>query len=82
MPLQPTPQTSFGSRAAMTRSSVLDLFNVLQIDPFFLLNMIGRPDYWSPWSNWDSDTKGQLVACGMSTESPQSTIEFPMTMRQ
>jgi hypothetical protein len=42
----------------------MDLFDTLKINPFFLLNMLGRPDYWAPQSHWESQRDGAFVACG------------------
>ena len=55
IPLIPTPDAPFKWAVPMTRSSVKDLFSPLSLNPAFLLNMLGRPDYWAPQSRWDQE---------------------------
>jgi len=64
VPLTPTESTSFGSRISMPQGSVEKLFSVLDLHPLFILNMLGRPDYWAPqmYSLWEED--GSLSATG------------------
>jgi hypothetical protein len=64
VPLIPTPNTSFGSQISMTRSSTMNLFKSLDLNPLFLLNLLGRPDYWAPQTHWECDNDGKLSACG------------------
>ena len=64
IPLTQMPQASFGSGISMTQSSVITLFGRLRLNPAFLLNMIGRPDYWAPQARWEFGEAGSLVACG------------------
>lgn len=64
MPLVPTQNTSYGSRVLMTQENADTLLETLQVNPMFLLNMIGRPDYWAPQKHWDYDDNGKPAACG------------------
>lgn len=48
LPLLPKKGASFASQAPIERVSVQKLFKVLDVNPEYLLNLIGRPDYWSP----------------------------------
>jgi hypothetical protein len=49
----------------MDRPSVQRLFKVLGANPEFLLNLIGRPDYWAPKATWQFDASDELTSCGM-----------------
>jgi hypothetical protein len=71
VPLTPTLETSFGSSIAMTKSSVADLYKSLSLNPAFLLNMLGRPDYWAPQTHWESDSQGNFSAIGTLIEKGQ-----------
>jgi hypothetical protein len=55
MPLTPTPGASFNYSVPITRANVDDLYNSLSLNPSFILNMLGRPDYWAPQSRWDQE---------------------------
>jgi hypothetical protein len=48
----------------MTRSCVKDLFQSLKLNPLFLMNMLGRPDYWAPQTFWDLSSEGDFQSCG------------------
>lgn len=48
----------------MTRDSVNQLMKTLDVNPLFLLNMIGRLDYWAPQTRWVAEDDGRLLACG------------------
>ena len=67
VPLVPAEGTSFGSRALITRENANNLMKTLNINPAFLLNLIGRPDYWAPQKHMEADKNGRLVACGKKT---------------
>ena len=56
----------------MTQSSASDLFKSLKLNPLFLLNMLGRPDYWAPQTHWESDSDGNFSACGKSVETSEN----------
>jgi hypothetical protein len=65
VPLTPTPNTSFGNRVAMDQSITSMLFSRLRMNPLFLLNLLGRPDYWAPQTQWELNKNGDFVGCGM-----------------
>ncbi|KAJ5913911.1 hypothetical protein N7504_002794 [Penicillium tannophilum] len=73
VPLVPAPVegTSFGSRALMTRENANNLMKTLNINPAFLLNLIGRPDYWAPQKHMEADNNGRLVACDLFCQHPR-----------
>lgn len=50
----------------MTQSNTNELFRALNINPLFIMNMLGRPDYWAPQTRWESDENGDFLACGTS----------------
>lgn len=54
----------------MSQSSTRNLFETLKIHPTFLLNMLGRPDYWAPVNHWDTGQGDQLRAFGMLMKQP------------
>ena len=60
IPLIPTPKASFNYAIPLTRASTHDLFSSLSINPSFLMNMLGRPDYWAPQTRWDQEGKDFL----------------------
>ncbi|KAJ5993563.1 hypothetical protein N7451_009287 [Penicillium sp. IBT 35674x] len=62
--------TSFGLRALITRENANNLMKTLNINPVFLLNMIGRPDYWAPQKHMEADINGKLVACDFFSQHP------------
>lgn len=66
VPLIAQTETSFGSRVSMQRSSVQRIFEVLGVNPEFLLNMLGRPDYWAPRTRWQYNIRDELEVCGMA----------------
>ncbi|EAW17313.1 uncharacterized protein NFIA_072270 [Aspergillus fischeri NRRL 181] len=42
----------------------MDLFKYLNADPSFIMNLLGRPDYWAPQTRWTSDSNSNILACG------------------
>jgi hypothetical protein len=64
VPLVPEKHTSFASRISMTQDNTMDLFKYLNADPSFIMNFLGRPDYWAPQTRWTSDSNGNISACG------------------
>lgn len=68
VPLMPKKDSSFGSQLSMQRSSVQKIFEVLGVNPEFLLNMLGRPDYWSPRTRWQCNIRDELTMCGMEQQ--------------
>lgn len=62
--LIPSPNASWGNAVPMTQASVENLFSFLALNPAFLVNMLGRPDYWAPQKRWEKATDGTISACG------------------
>lgn len=52
----------------MTAKNASELLKCLDVNPLFLLNMIGRPDYWAPQAHWEADDDGSLLACGRESD--------------
>lgn len=65
-PLVPIEGASYGARILMTQRNAKQLFETLHVNPLFMLDMVGRPDYWAPQTHWEADDKGRLLACGKS----------------
>jgi hypothetical protein len=80
VPLSPTGGTSFGSCSAMTRDNVRELFQSLQVNPLFIMNLLGRPDYWAPQTEWHTDDDGNFLACGLLI--PQTEAMSPADIFQ
>ncbi|KAJ6138375.1 hypothetical protein N7471_004861 [Penicillium samsonianum] len=74
-PLVPTEGTSYGSRILMTQRNAKQLLETLQVNPLFMLNMIGRPDYWAPQAHWEVDDKGGLLACDLFCQHPRWNLQ-------
>lgn len=66
VPIWPNKDGSFGSQASIKSSCVEKLFKTLDVNPEYLLNLVGRPDYWSPRTRWRRSTKDRLVGVGMA----------------
>ncbi|KAI9147060.1 Notoamide biosynthesis cluster protein M' [Paramyrothecium foliicola] len=64
VPLVPQTNSSFGSQVSMQRSCVQRLFNVIGVNPEYLLNLLGRPDYWSPRTRWIRNLSDEVAAIG------------------
>ncbi|PKX97803.1 uncharacterized protein P174DRAFT_439517 [Aspergillus novofumigatus IBT 16806] len=47
----------------MTQDNTMDLFKYLNADPSFIMNLLGRPDYWAPQTRWTSDSNSNILAC-------------------
>ena len=75
VPLTPTKETSYGSHVHMSQSNVKMFCEALNIHPLFLLNMLGRPDYWAPQAHWDSDDDGNLQAFHFSCQHPRWNLQ-------
>lgn len=65
--LIPSPNASWGSAIPMTQASVDNLFSFLALNPAFLVNMLGRPDYWAPQKRLEKTSDGTISACGKTT---------------
>ncbi|KAJ5208876.1 hypothetical protein N7449_003255 [Penicillium cf. viridicatum] len=70
-PLVPIEGTSYGTRILMTQRNAKQLLETLHVNPLFMLDMIGRPDYWAPQTHWEADEKGRLLACDLFCQHPR-----------
>ncbi|KAJ5507662.1 hypothetical protein N7527_009805 [Penicillium freii] len=70
-PLVPIEGTSYGARILMTQRNAKQLLETLHVNPLFMLDMIGRPDYWAPQTHWEADDKGRLLACDLFCQHPR-----------
>lgn len=78
--LLPKNGTSFASQAPIERASVQKLFTVLDVNPEYLLNLIGRPDYWSPRTRWRRSKKDELIGVGMiHFRDPRRSVVLMLT---
>lgn len=66
IPLIAKKEGTFGLQVPMHRLGVQKLFDVIGVNPEFILNMLGRPDYWSPRTRWQYNMRDELVSCGMT----------------
>ncbi|KAJ5899498.1 hypothetical protein N7495_004242 [Penicillium taxi] len=58
------PNTSWGNAIPMAQASVEEFFDSLSLSPAFLVNLLGRPDYWAPKKRWEkSASDGSITAC-------------------
>ncbi|KAL4916935.1 hypothetical protein BDW62DRAFT_211604 [Aspergillus aurantiobrunneus] len=76
VPLIPAKNTSFGSRITMTQSNARELFRTLSVNPLFVMNLLGRPDYWAPQTRWESDENGNFLACDFFCQHPRWNLHF------
>ncbi|GIJ86416.1 hypothetical protein Asppvi_005304 [Aspergillus pseudoviridinutans] len=76
VPLIPEKHTSFASRISMTQDSTMDLFKYLNADPSFIMNLLGRPDYWAPQTRWTSDRNSNILACDFYCQHPRWNLHF------
>ncbi|PKX89344.1 uncharacterized protein P174DRAFT_516014 [Aspergillus novofumigatus IBT 16806] len=76
VPLSPAVGTSFGSCSAMTRDNVRELFHTLQVNPLFIMNLLGRVDYWAPQTEWHTDDDGNFLACDFFCQHPRWNLYF------
>ncbi|KAL3473601.1 hypothetical protein BJX99DRAFT_261135 [Aspergillus californicus] len=75
VPLIPAKDTSFGSRITMSQTDTRELFRSLQINPLYLMNLLGRPDYWAPQTRWESDDNGDFLACDFFCQHPRWNLQ-------
>ncbi|TAQ85808.1 hypothetical protein B7494_g5875 [Chlorociboria aeruginascens] len=75
VPLTPTKETSYGSRISITRSDTDTLFKAFRINPSYLLNLLGRPDYWAPQMRWDYDENEKFSACDFFCQYPRWNLQ-------
>ncbi|KAL0573784.1 hypothetical protein V5O48_008171 [Marasmius crinis-equi] len=71
VPRTPQPNSSFGSRVFMRKDSAKRFFDSLDVEPSFLMNLIGRPDYWAPSTKFRSDEVNELTTCEFSCQHPR-----------
>ncbi|KAJ7271270.1 hypothetical protein C8J57DRAFT_1435452 [Mycena rebaudengoi] len=76
VPLTPTAHSSFGCSVSMTRESVEQLFSKLNVDPAFAMNIIGRPDYWSPMTHLRFDDEDALQSCEYWCQHPRWNLHY------
>ncbi|KAF2256916.1 hypothetical protein BU26DRAFT_527151 [Trematosphaeria pertusa] len=69
-----TSDASFRNALPMTRSSVIDLFSSLSLNPAFLQNMLGRPDYWAPQARWDQESD-HFLGCDFFCQHPRWNLQ-------
>jgi hypothetical protein len=62
--------TSFGSTLPMTRASVIQLFSLLRLNPAFMQNLLGRPDYWALQGRWYEEDN-QFLGCDIWCQHPR-----------
>lgn len=75
VPLENTTEpTSFRSSLSMTEQSVDELFSSLQLNPGFLQNLLGRPDYWAPQPRWHEED-GRLLDCDFFCQHPRWNLQ-------
>ena len=75
VPLQPTTDAaSFRCSVPMTEQSVDELFSSLQLNPGFLQNLLGRPDYWAPQPRWHEED-GKLLDCDFFCQHPRWNLQ-------
>ncbi|GFF40474.1 hypothetical protein IFM46972_06226 [Aspergillus udagawae] len=76
VPLIPEKHTSFANRISMTQDNTVDLFKYLNADPSFIMNLLGRPDYWAPQTRWTSDSNSNILACDFYCQHPRWNLHF------
>lgn len=75
VPLIPASSgSSYQYKLPLTRSSVDQLFTCLQLNPGFLPNLLGRPDYWAPQPRWDEED-GRFLACDFFCQLPRWNLQ-------
>lgn len=85
VPLIVSDDTSFGSRVGLTKHATELIFNQFNINPMYLLNLLGRPDYWAPQPRWEAISQDPLTACGRSplpcvVKSPELTNRYRLLL--
>ncbi|TQV94442.1 hypothetical protein IF1G_06453 [Cordyceps javanica] len=72
--LRPKKEGSFGSQASIQKDSAQKLFKTLDVNPEYLLNLVGRPDYWSPRTRWRRDAEDSLTAVDYFCQFPRWNV--------
>ncbi|KAJ7897527.1 hypothetical protein B0H13DRAFT_2234376 [Mycena leptocephala] len=76
VPLTPTANSSFGNSVEMTREGVEHLFSKSNADPAFLMNLLGRPDYWAPVTRRHFDEQDALESCDHWCQHPRWNLHY------
>lgn len=58
----------------MTRAATSHFFSALDINPAFLQNMLGRPDYWAPQMRWDEEGD-RFLGCDLICQHPRWNLQ-------
>jgi hypothetical protein len=58
----------------MTECAAKRLFSSLQLNPDFLQNLLGRPDYWAPQPRWREES-GKLLDCDFFCQHPRWNLQ-------
>ncbi|KAF2639125.1 hypothetical protein P280DRAFT_470531, partial [Massarina eburnea CBS 473.64] len=69
-----TSDASFRCSIPMTEQSVEEMFSSLQLNPAFLQNLLGRPDYWAPQPRWHEE-HGSLLDCDFFCQHPRWNLQ-------
>lgn len=69
-----TAPASYRCSIPMTEQSVDELFSSLQLNPGFLQNLLGRPDYWAPQPRWHEED-GKLLDCDFFCQHPRWNLQ-------
>jgi hypothetical protein len=74
IPLIPASSgSSYQYKLPLTRSSVDELFTSLDLNPGFLPNLLGRPDYWAPQVRWEEDE--EFLNCDFYCQFPRWNLQ-------
>ncbi|KAF5371224.1 hypothetical protein D9758_004227 [Tetrapyrgos nigripes] len=71
IPRIPQTNSSFGNQVTIRKDSVKHLFDTLDVDPSFIMNLLGRPDYWAPCAKLGWDANNELTSCEFSCQHPR-----------
>ncbi|KAH8817651.1 hypothetical protein DL96DRAFT_1504299 [Flagelloscypha sp. PMI_526] len=76
VPVTPKMDSSFGNSLSLPRDLVIELFKTFDVDPEFILNFLGRPDYWAPVLRRQFNDQNMLLAYDYSCQHPRWNLEF------
>jgi hypothetical protein len=71
VPLIPARGATYQWATSMSCSSVTHIFSSLRLNHAFLLNMLGRPDYWAPQTLWNGSEHEILNGCDYYCQFPR-----------
>lgn len=74
VPLVASKGASYQWATSISQSGVTHLFDSLRLNPAFLLNMLGRPDYWAPQTLWNEDD-GSLLGLDFFCQHPRWNLQ-------